>query len=74
MKSLRSYILNRTGHFGQFGGRYVPELLIPIMEELESAFYRAIRDRGFKAELTNLYQNYSGRPTPLYFCKNLTKK
>lgn len=73
MKSLKKYILNKTGHFGKYGGSYIPELLIPIMEELKTAFYKAIRDQRFKNELKNLYQNYSGRPTPLYFCKNLTK-
>ncbi len=74
MKSLKKYILNKTGHFGQYGGRYIPELLIPIMEELEATFYKAIKDPKFKIELRNLYKNYSGRPTPLYFCENLTKK
>lgn len=74
MKSLSNYMLNKSGHFGEFGGRYVPELLIPIMEELEKAFYEALHDREFKAELQNLYKNYSGRMTPLYFCENLTKK
>ncbi len=73
MKSLKKYILNKSGHFGAFGGRYIPELLIPIMEELEIAFYKAIKDKKFKKELKDLYQNFSGRPTPLYFCKNLTK-
>lgn len=67
-------MLNKTGHFGQYGGRYVPELLIPIMEELEKAFYDAMKDEKFKTELKNLYKNYSGRPTPLYFCKNLTEQ
>lgn len=74
MKSLKKYMLNKTGHFGQYGGRYIPELLIPIMEELEIAFYEAVKDRKFKDELKNLYKHYSGRPTPLYFCENLTRK
>jgi len=74
MKSLKKYLINKTGHFGQYGGRYIPELLMPVMEELEKAFYQAIRDPKFKTELSDLYNNYSGRPTPLYFCKNLTKK
>ncbi|EKD48071.1 MAG: Tryptophan synthase subunit beta, partial [uncultured bacterium] len=74
MKSLKKYMFNKTGHFGQYGGRYIPELLIPIMEELETTFYEAIKDSSFKTELNNLYKNYSGRPTPLYFCENLTKK
>lgn len=74
MKSLKKYLLNKTGHFGVYGGRYVPELLIPMMEELEENFYKAIKDKKFLADLKNLYENYSGRPTPLYFCENLTKK
>ena len=74
MKNLKKYILNKSGHFGKYGGRYVPEMLIPIMEELGKAFYESKKDPLFKKELANLYKNYSGRPTPLYFCKNLTKK
>ncbi|MDP4008484.1 MAG: tryptophan synthase subunit beta [Candidatus Peregrinibacteria bacterium] len=72
--SIKSYILNKSGHFGEFGGRYVPELLIPIMEELEDAFYKAIKDKSFKEELKALYRDFSGRPTPLYFCENITKR
>lgn len=74
MKSLKKYLINRGGHFGIYGGRYIPEMLIPIMEEMEKAFYEAIKDKEFLKELDNLYKNYSGRPTPLYFCKNLTEK
>ncbi len=72
--SLKSTVLDRSGHFGAFGGRYVPELLMPIMEELEEAFYAAIDDPSFLQELKNLYENFSGRPTPLTYCENLTKK
>ncbi|MFQ6604366.1 MAG: tryptophan synthase subunit beta [Fidelibacterota bacterium] len=74
MKSLRRYILNRSGHFGAYGGRYTPEMLTPVMEELEAAFYRAIRDRQFKKNLNDLYRHYAGRPTPLVFCENLTQE
>ena len=49
-------------------------MLIPIMEDLEKAFFDAIKDRSFLKELKNLYENYSGRPTPLYFCENLTRE
>lgn len=66
--------MNKSGRFGKFGGRYIPEMLIPIMEELEEAFYKYKKDPVFKKELSNLYRNYSGRPTPLYFCENLTKR
>lgn len=74
MNSLKKYLLNSDGHFGKYGGRYIPEMLIPIMEELEEAFYEAIKDSNFRKELKNLYQSYSGRPTPLYFCENLTRE
>lgn len=70
--SLRDYILNASGHFGPYGGRYVPELLMPIMEDLEKAFYEAIEDPTFRDELQALYRHYSGRPTPLYHCQNLS--
>ncbi|MFA5820516.1 MAG: tryptophan synthase subunit beta [Candidatus Gracilibacteria bacterium] len=71
---LKKYILNKGGHFGKYGGRYIPELIIPIIEELEKEFFGAVKDKKFLAELDNLYKNYSGRPTPLYYCENLTKK
>lgn len=74
MHSLKKIMLNRTGHFGIYGGRYLPELLIPVMEKLEETFYTAKKDKKFRTELSNLYQKYSGRPTPLTFCANLTKK
>lgn len=72
--SLRAKMLDQSGHFGQFGGRYVPEVLVPIMEELSDAFYEVIEDESFLNDLKDLYQNYSGRPTPLYFCENLTRE
>jgi tryptophan synthase beta chain len=64
---------NTGGHFGSFGGRYVPELLIPALEELEKAYIKAKADKSFKAEFESVLKTYSGRPTPLYFAGNLTK-
>lgn len=52
----------------------MPEMLWPIMADLTKNFFEAMHDREFLASLADLYQNYSGRPTPLYFCENLTKK
>lgn len=52
----------------------MPEMLWPIMADLTKSFFEAMHDRKFLASLADLYQNYSGRPTPLYFCENLTKK
>lgn len=62
------------GHFGKYGGRYVPEMLIPALEELEKAYLSAKKDPKFKKEFTYFLKNYAGRPTPLIFAKNLTEK
>ena len=61
------------GHFGPYGGRYVPEVLMAPIEELETAYLAAREDPSFQAELSNLLHNYAGRPTPLYFAKRLTE-
>ena len=60
-----------TGRFGDYGGAYVPEILMPALEELEAAFLAAQEDGGFQAELTELLMKYAGRPTPLTRCRNL---
>jgi tryptophan synthase beta chain len=62
------------GHFGTYGGRYVPEVLMSPLEELERAFNEAREDPAFQAELDELLHNYAGRPTPLYFARRLTEK
>src|SRR5882757_3091923 len=59
------------GRFGEFGGRFVPETLVPACEELESAFRAAWADPTFRAELDELLQNYAGRPSALTDCRNL---
>ncbi len=61
-------------HFGKYGGAYVPEMLIPALEELENAYIDAKKDKKFEKEFEDLLKNYSGRPTPLIFAKNLTEK
>ncbi len=66
--------MKNKGHFGQFGGRYVPEMLIPALEELEKAYDVAKIDPKFKKDFKNLLENYAGRPTPLVFAANLTEK
>ena len=62
-----------TGKFGDFGGFYVPEVLMPALEEMEQAFYRFYQDPKFVSELNDLYKNYAGRPTPLYLAKRLSE-
>jgi tryptophan synthase beta chain len=61
------------GHFGPYGGRFVPETLMAPLEELERAYRRAQRDRRFQAELAALLRDYAGRPTPLSFARRLTE-
>ena len=60
-----------NGRFGRFGGTYVPEILVPALEQLEAAFLDAQDDPAFAAELNGLLANYAGRPTPLTRCRNL---
>jgi tryptophan synthase beta chain len=62
------------GYFGQFGGRFVPETLMPALDELETAYEKAKHDPSFWAEFDSLSHDYSGRPTPLYFAERLTKR
>ncbi|MFQ5794204.1 MAG: tryptophan synthase subunit beta [Candidatus Bipolaricaulia bacterium] len=66
------YDADERGHFGRYGGRYVPEMLIPALQELEVAYEQARRDPSFADKLNDLFRNYAGRPTPLYYAKNLT--
>jgi tryptophan synthase beta chain len=61
------------GRFGDYGGFYVPEVLIPVLEELEEAFYRFYEDKRFAAELAQLLRDYAGRPSPLYFAKRFSE-
>src|SRR5713101_5216825 len=53
------------GHFGEYGGRFVPETLMPALEELEAAWRSAREEHAFKVELDELLRRYAGRPTPL---------
>ncbi len=62
------------GRFGKYGGRYVPETLMPALLELEQAYLKARRDRRFQAELDHYLKFYVGRPTPLYFAEKLTRR
>ena len=62
-----------TGHFGPYGGRFVPEVLMAPIEELERAYLEARQDPAFQAELSELLRTYAGRPTPLYCAERLSK-
>ena len=64
----------KKGRFGEFGGQYIPETLMPAVEELEKAFYNAKHSKKFLAEFHGLLKDYVGRPTPLTFASRLSKK
>ena len=64
----------KGGKFGEFGGRYIPETLVPAVEELEEAYLKFKTNKEFNKELNYYLREYAGRPTPLYFAKNLTEK
>ena len=61
------------GRFGKYGGKYIPETLVPAIVELETAYEKYKNDPEFQKELSYLLTKYAGRPTPLYFAKNLTE-
>jgi len=63
----------KDGRFGDFGGKYIPETLVPAIEELEEKYQKIKSDKSFQNELEYYLKNYAGRPTPLYFAENLTK-
>jgi tryptophan synthase beta chain len=62
------------GHFGEWGGRFVPEVLMAALDQLTDAFEDAITDPGFNAELEALRRDYAGRPTPLFFARRLSEE
>src|SRR6476469_5726150 len=64
---------DQGGHFGPYGGRYVPEVLMAPIEELEKAYLEARQDPAVQAEVSDLLRNYAGRPTPLYHAKRLSE-
>ena len=65
---------DEMGHFGPYGGRFIPETLMSAVEELEAAYGEAQADEAFQSELGTLGRHYVGRPTPLYYAENLTRE
>ena len=65
---------NLEKNFGNYGGSFVPETLMPALSELEESFKKFIQDEEFNTELKILQRDFVGRPTPLYFAENLTNK
>ena len=65
---------DELGHFGDFGGRFVPETLIPALDELTAEYEKAKKDTAFQEELDYYLREYIGRPTPLYFAERITRE
>lgn len=72
MKGLSRYPIN--GKYGKYGGRFVPETLMAALEELEETYEALSKDQKFQSRLSDLLSKYAGRPTPLYYARNLTRK
>lgn len=70
---MKNKLPDKSGHFGIFGGRFVPETLIYALDELENEYSKAKKDKKFAGELAYYLRDYAGRPTPLYFAKNLSR-
>jgi len=70
---MRNKIPDKTGHFGIFGGRFVPETLIYALDELEKEYSKAKKDKNFAKEFDYYLRQYAGRPTPLYLALNLSQ-
>ena len=71
--ALKDIIINKSGLFGAYGGRFVPEILVPVMDELNDAFFSAIDDAEFINEYTSMLHSFVGRKSPLVHLKNLSK-
>ena len=69
-----NYQVNKKGYYGDFGGAYIPEMLVPNVDELRENYLKIISSKKFQLELNDLLHNYAGRPTPLYFAKRLSEK
>jgi tryptophan synthase beta chain len=66
--------MNSRGYFGEYGGFFVPEILVNALENLRNEYDRLKGDPAFKSQLDDLLANFAGRPTPLYYCKRLTER
>ncbi|HDS01539.1 MAG TPA: tryptophan synthase subunit beta [candidate division Zixibacteria bacterium] len=65
---------DNKGYFGEYGGRYVPEILIEILDEITTAYLNLKDQKGFKEELSYLYRHYVGRPSPVFYAQNLSAR
>ena len=71
---MKNFSPNKEGFYGEFGGAFVPEMLYPNIKELQEKYLQIITESDFQKEFQNLLRDYVGRPTPLFFSSNLSKK
>jgi len=71
---MKTELPDSRGKYGVYGGRFSPETLMPALTELEQAFKKHVNDAEFQKELAYYLREFAGRPTPLYYAKNLSKK
>jgi tryptophan synthase beta chain len=69
---MKTFLPDKSGHYGIFGGQYMPETLMTPLRDLEAAYRKLRRDASFKREAEYYLRSYAGRPTPLYFCRQLS--
>ena len=74
MQNVLTQVPDDTGHFGPYGGMFVPETLMAPLHELTVEYELAVADPDFRNELKNLLEEYAGRPTPLYFAGRMTER
>ena len=74
MTENKTYHVSPSGHYGEFGGAYIPEMLYANVEEIRMKYLDIIAEPSFQSEYNNLLKDYVGRPTPLYFAKRLSEK
>ncbi|MBK9257130.1 MAG: tryptophan synthase subunit beta [Saprospiraceae bacterium] len=74
MKNATSYHVSDTGHYGEFGGAYIPEMLYANVEEIRTRYLDIIAEPSFQEEFNSLLKDYVGRPSPLYLAKTLSQK
>jgi len=67
-------VSDKKGYFGRYGGRFVPEILMPALKKLEEAYFSLGKERDFQEELDYYLKDYAGRPTPLYFASHLSQR
>jgi tryptophan synthase beta subunit len=68
-----NYNVNERGYYGEFGGAFIPEMMVPNIDQLRENYLKILSDPDFKAEFSDLLKNYVGRPSPLYFAKRLSE-